>query len=171
MFSDISYLGEHVETLNKYKDNLSNENLIEIFNHKLLIKLNTSPNYSTLKIDNKLITKESLEISGIFWFENDESKFIYFSKFINDGNPINDIKLCNEKLNTIDTLCKSKHFEFYLSDKLYIVKIIDERLKGHENEKKIREFLNNNNIKFFEREDDTFILPFIKINNSQDIKL
>ena len=171
MFSDISYLGEHVETLNKYKDNLSNENLIEIFNHKLLIKLNTSPNYSTLKIDNKLITKESLEISGIFWFENDESKFIYFSKFINDCNPINDIKLCNEKLNTIDTLCKSKHFEFYLSDKLYIVKIIDERLKGHENEKKIRKFLNNNNIKFFEREDDTFILPFIKINNSQDIKL
>merc|ERR1712227_85398 len=88
MFSDISYLGEHVETLNKYKGNLSNENLIEIFNHKLLIKLNTLPNYSTLKIDNKLITKESLEISGIFWFENDESKFIYFSKFINDGNPI-----------------------------------------------------------------------------------
>ena len=66
MFSDISYLGEHIEALNKYKDNLSNENLIEIFNHKLLIKLNTLPNYSTLKIDNKLITKESLEISGIF---------------------------------------------------------------------------------------------------------
>ena len=37
--------------------------------------------------------------------------------------------------------------------------------------KKIRDFLNDNNIKFFEREDDTFILPFIKINNSQDIKL